>query len=784
MVPRLTNLGYPRIGPNRELKTALEAYWRGDLSEATLLDTAKALRRDAWETQVSYGLDQVPCGDFSLYDHVADTAVALGAVPERYLEPDGSVSLASYFAMARGKALPDGSSVPALEMTKWFDTNYHYLVPEIHRGQRFDGRPTKLLAEFAEARALGHNARPLLVGPLTFALLSKLSGLEPAQLLEQLAPAYARLISHLADAGADWFQLDEPALVLDLDSELLQATEACYAQISEAVAGRTSIFLATYYGGLGQAMDTCLKLPVQAVHLDLVSDPGQLEPALQAAPEGMALSLGVVNGRNVWRSDLDSCLSVIRTATNKLGRERVIIAPSCPLFHLPYDSSRERGLAPELRDGLCFAIQRLEEISLLRRASDYEGLTADDSPSSSADSAIAAQWEETRRIRARWLSWRASGNPDLEQRLAAMDRGGTRTTTAKDRRPAQLARLGLGLLPVTTVGSFPQTTELRRLRRQLRNGQIDQSAYDSAIRQEVARVISFQEEIGIDVLVHGEPERNDMVEFFAEMLDGFALTEHGWVQSYGSRCVRPPLLYGDVERTRPMTVDLAKFAQSLSTRPVKGILTGPVTMAAWCFVREDQSLEATCRQLALAVREEVEDLERAGISVIQIDEPALRELLPLRVAERPRYLHWAVQVFRLACGSVRDDTQIQTHMCYGEFDDIIDAIVAMDPDVILVEASRSGMEPIAIFGKASFGGGVGPGLYDVHSPLVPSVAQMEEALHRAVETLPAEQIWVVPDCGLKTRTWEEVRPSLANMVEAARRVRKWLSEKGPGEASG
>ncbi|MBX5449257.1 MAG: 5-methyltetrahydropteroyltriglutamate--homocysteine S-methyltransferase [Thermogemmatispora sp.] len=767
-----TNLGYPRIGARRELKRALEQFWSGKLDETGLREQAAALRRAHWQLQQRLGLDQVPANDFSLYDHVLDMAMVVGAVPRRYLRggDPATLDLATYFAMARGvEAGPTGEAVPPMEMTKWFDTNYHYIVPEFEEDLVFRLTSTKPLDEFEEAKALGIPARPVLLGPVSFLLLGKThrEDLSPLTLLERLLPVYEELLQRLAAAGADWVQLDEPCLVLDLEPAALHAIEQSYTRLSQA-APQLRLLLATYFGDLGPALPTVLHLPVAAVHLDLVRAPHQLELALAETPPTLALSLGVVDGRNVWRTDFEQALSLIERAVERLGPQRVLLAPSCSLLHVPVDLDLESELDAELKQWLAFAHQKLQEVVLLTRAAN-EGRQA-----------IAEELERNRQALQRRRTSPRIHDEEVAQRVRqARAQRAQRQSPYAVRRQRQRAHLQLPLLPTTTIGSFPQTEEVRAARAAFKNGRLDVAGYEAFIRSEIERTIRFQEEIGLDVLVHGEFERSDMVEYFAEQLDGFLFTRNGWVQSYGSRCVRPPVIYGDVRRRGPMTVRWSTFAQSLTSRPVKGMLTGPVTMMQWSFVRDDQPRADTCYQLALALHDEVQDLEAAGIRIIQIDEPALREGLPLRRSEWASYLDWAVDCFRLVSASVRDETQIHTHMCYAEFGDIIEAIAAMDADVLSIEASRSRLELLNVFVRYRYPNEIGPGVYDVHSPHVPSVREYEQRLLRILEVLPAEQVWVNPDCGLKTRRWEEVKPSLAHLTQAVQAVRSRLeSEQG------
>ncbi|OCC01893.1 5-methyltetrahydropteroyltriglutamate--homocysteine S-methyltransferase [Labrys sp. WJW] len=774
----ISTLGTPRIGPRRELKTALEAFWAGKQDEAALLSTAAQLRASNWARQSLLGVTHIPSNDFSLYDQVLDMSATVGAIPRHYGWEGGPVSLATYFAMARGSHGHDGrdhddrgntgcshdghgGGIPALEMTKWFDTNYHYMVPEFRRGQAFELASTKPIDEFTEAATLGFHTHPVLIGPVTYLLLGKGkdTGFDPLALLPGLLPVYAEILRRLAAAGADWVQLDEPCLVLDLD----ERTRTALRQTYDVLAGTVSdlkIMVASYFGGLGDNLDLALALPAAGLHLDLARAPEQLGRAVEQAPADKVLSLGVIDGRNVWRSDLTTLLDRIEPDVAALGAHRVVLAPSCSLLHVPYDLALETELDPELGKWLAFAVQKIGELKTLATAL-VDGRKAVGEALGSSDAAAGA-----RRVSDR------IHNPAVADRMAAI------TPAMHERQhPYPLRRraqewLGLPSFPTTTIGSFPQTDAVRKARADHAKGRIGDADYHGFLRQETAQAIAWQEEIGLDVLVHGEFERNDMVQYFGEQLAGYAFTGHGWVQSYGSRCVRPPIIYGDVSRPRPMTVDWARFAQSLTRRPVKGMLTGPVTMLQWSFVRDDIEREQVCRQIALALRDEVGDLEQAGIRIIQIDEPAIREGLPLRHAEKEAYLAWAVACFRLTSSGVDDATQIHTHMCYSEFNDIIHAVGGLDADVISIETARSRMELLDAFRAYRYPNEIGPGVYDIHSPRCPGVAEMRDLLTKAQERIAGDQLWVNPDCGLKTRSWAEVRPALANMVVAARQLRE------------
>ncbi|MBA2079365.1 5-methyltetrahydropteroyltriglutamate--homocysteine S-methyltransferase [Rhodanobacter sp. PCA2] len=762
----VTYPGFPRIGLKRELKRALESHWHGDAPAEALLETARTLRARHWRLAREAGADVVPCNDFSLYDHVLDTAVLFDAIPERYRPVYAESRLDGYFAMARGHKR-GGHDLHALEMTKWFDTNYHYLVPELHAGQRFALVGDKPLAEFREAQALGLRARPVLLGPVSFLLLSKtVDGSDRLALLDALLPAYAELLQQLAAAGADWVQLDEPCLVLDQDAEDHAAYRRAYAAL--ATAGGPKILLASYFGALGDNLALAAGLPVAGLHVDLVRAPQQLDAVLDALPAGRVLSAGVVDGRNVWRSRPDRVLPLLRTAHERLGTDRVWLAPSCSLLHVPIDLEAETALDAARRAGMAFARQKIEE---LRVYADALAGHAEAEAALQAQQALLDRQAQQPGVR----------NPAVRARLHELGpQMALRRSAYATRRAAQAEALPLPPLPTTTIGSFPQTDELRKARAAHRGGKLGDAAYEALLEAEVARVVRFQEEIGLDVLVHGEPERNDMVEYFGEQLDGYLFTRLGWVQSYGSRCVKPPVIWGDVARPAPMTVRWARLAQSLTGRPMKGMLTGPVTMLQWSFVRDDLPRETVCRQIALALRDEVHDLEAAGIKVIQIDEPALREGLPLRRTDWPGYLAWAVECFRIAAGGVRDATQIHTHMCYSEFNDIIEAVAAMDADVISIETSRSRMELLDAFVRFRYPNGIGPGVYDIHSPRVPTQQEMLALLRKALRVLQPGQLWINPDCGLKTRGWPEVEAALRAMLACARQLREELATAGAG----
>ncbi|WP_445158509.1 5-methyltetrahydropteroyltriglutamate--homocysteine S-methyltransferase [Halomonas sp. E14] len=755
--------GYPRIGAQRELKHALEAYWRGDIDQAALLETGRELRARHWQDQRDAGLDLVTVGDFAFYDQVLNVSLLLGAVPPRFGAEEelarGEVSLDTLFRMARGRA-PSGTPAAACEMTKYFDTNYHYLVPELHPGQTFRLASTRLFDEVKEARAAGHAVKVVLTGPLTWLWLGKAQeeGFDRLSLLADLLPVYGELLARLADLGVTWVQLDEPALVQDLPQAWRQAYEAAYNALRSAP---VKLLVATYFGALGDNLQLAVSLPVDGLHIDAVRAPAQLATVLDNLPGYKVLSVGAIDGRNIWRADLAALRERLADARMRLG-ERLWLAPSCSLLHVPVDLDAEPELDAELKGWLAFARQKLDETVTLARLLDGRATAGDRAQVAAATAALDARRESPRLHR-----------PEVDERLRRIgDNDLVRDNPYAVRVKAQQRALGLPLFPTTTIGSFPQTAEIRTARRAFKQGELTQDAYEAQMRAEIADAVVRQEALGLDMLVHGEAERNDMVEYFGEQLDGFAFTRNGWVQSYGSRCVKPPIIVGDVARAAPMTVAWSRYAQSLTKRPMKGMLTGPVTMLQWAFVRDDQPRDLTCRQIALALRDEVIDLEAAGIPAIQIDEPALREGLPLRQGEWQAYLDWAVECFRLTASGVRDATQIHTHMCYSEFNDIIAAIAALDADVITIETSRSNMELLDAFQDFAYPNEIGPGVYDIHTPNLPEVAWMVRLMEKAAERIPVERLWVNPDCGLKTRGWAEVEPALANMVQAARELRR------------
>jgi 5-methyltetrahydropteroyltriglutamate--homocysteine methyltransferase len=746
-------LGYPRVGERRELKFALEAFWRGEADAAYLERVGAELRAENRARQIRARLGLVTAGEFSFYDQMLDQMVLLGCPPARFGFDARRLTRHEYFMLARGNA-----EQPALEMTKWFDTNYHYLVPELSEETRFEGGPGWYFDHIREALDQGAPVKPVLIGPLTFLRLAKSTrpGSDRLRLLDALASAYGAILGRLKAMGIEWVQIDEPALCLDLAPDWLDACASAYATLNGHA---PKLLLTTYFGGTEDYVDRIARLPVHGIHLDLVRAPSQLERWRAQLPSGWVLSAGVIDGRNIWRTDLRRALAMLQPLHESL-QERLWIASSCSLLHVPVSLAGEDRLDPEVRSWLAFADEKLDEIRVLSAALDQGESTVQ----AELDASDAAQ-------RARGSSVRTT-NEKIRNRLANL--GGAmfeRASPFARRIGKQRADLQLPMLPTTTIGSFPQTAAVRRTRAAFRRGEISHLEYLEAMRAEIRHAIERQEALGLDVLVHGEAERNDMVEFFAEQLWGFALTQNGWVQSYGSRCVKPPIIYGDVFRPEPMTLDTARYAQSLTAKPVKGMLTGPVTILQWSFVRDDQPRAETALQIALAIRDEVEDLEKAGIRIVQIDEPALREGLPLKKRDWAAYLDWAVRAFRLAASVAADTTQIHTHMCYAEFSDILPAIAALDADVITIETSRSNMELLESFGTFEYPNEIGPGVYDIHSPRVPQTDALVRLIERAGAVVPFERLWVNPDCGLKTRDWRETEAALRNMVEAARRVR-------------
>lgn len=769
-----TNLGFPRIGVQRELKKALESCWKGETTQQDLIQTGQTLRARHWLLQKNAGIAHIPCNDFSFYDQMLDMTATLGAIPSRYGWDGGNVDLDLYFAMARGGSY-QGRAVTAMEMTKWFDTNYHYIVPEFEKGMSFKLSSTKIFDEFAEAQAQGIAARPVLIGPITYMVLGKRKdeGLSWGDLVAGIMPVYVQILQKLHQMGAAWVQMDEPCLSTDLWPEADEPYQQVYTQLAQAMPG-LKIMLATYFDSLREHNAWVLSLPVAGVHLDLcritgransvVNDPQQMLDAALAMARDKVLSLGVVDGRNIWKNDLSVSLNLIDHAVQKLGSDRVFVAPSCSLLHTPVDLAQETKLDAELKNWMAFATQKLQEITTLAKGAT-QGRKAIEVQLQAANAAQQSRNQSTR-----------IHDPAVSARQNAITLDmRNRQSPFAIRQTLQHSALNLPLFPTTTIGSFPQTAAIRKLRADYKAGTINAMVYEDGIKKEIKAVVDFQHSIEIDVLVHGEPERNDMVEYFGEQLKGFAFTQNGWVQSYGSRCVKPPVIFGDVSRPAPMTVKWAQYAQSLTQRVMKGMLTGPITILQWSFVRDDQPRSTTAMQIALAIRDEVQDLEKAGIRMIQIDEAAIREGLPLRRADWVDYLDWAVDAFRISASGVADKTQIHTHMCYSEFNDIIRAIARMDADVISIETSRSQMELLDAFVAYKYPNEIGPGVYDIHSPRVPDTTEMVTLLEKAVKVIPARQLWVNPDCGLKTRGWKEVEPALKNMVAAAKQMRAKLA---------
>jgi 5-methyltetrahydropteroyltriglutamate--homocysteine methyltransferase len=764
---KTNNLGYPRIGSNRELKKASELYWSGKITAEELLATGKNIRKENWALQFNAGIDLIPSNDFSFYDQVLDLSLTLGVIPDQYkaFAKENSV-LDLYFAMARG-AQKEGQDVVAMEMTKWFDTNYHYIVPEFSKNQEFSLFSEKIIDEYKEAKAAGFQTKPVIIGPVSYLLLGKekQEGFHRIELINKLLPVYFDILQKLQDEKVEYVQFDEPFLALNLTDIERAALVSTYTKINIKFP-TIKIILANYFDCFGENLVTALSLPVHTFHLDLVRCPLQLDDILESnlLSNSTSLSLGVIDGRNIWKNDFKNSLALIQKATDTLGTDRVFIAPSCSLIHSPCDldlETNEKILTPEIKQWLAFAKQKIEEVVVLRNLASNEITEGDQ-----------AYFEENTLANTNRKKATIIHNDAVKNRVASIvDEDSKRKNPFSVRRQLQIDSLKLPLFPTTTIGSFPQTPEVRSWRAKFKKGELSQLEYDNLIRKETEETIRFQEESGIDVLVHGEFERNDMVEYFGEQLDGFAFTKNGWVQSYGSRCVKPPVIYGDVSRPKPMTVKWAEFAQSLTPKWVKGMLTGPVTILQWSFVRNDQARSETCTQIALAIRDEVVDLENAGIKIIQIDEPAIREGLPLRKEEWAAYLDWAVRAFRISASGVKDDTQIHTHMCYSEFNDIIQNIADMDADVITIECSRSQMELLDAFAYFKYPNEIGPGVYDIHSPRVPSCQEMVDLLEKAAAVIPVDQLWVNPDCGLKTRHWNETKKALIEMVAAAKQMR-------------
>lgn len=755
------NLGFPRIGAKRELKFALESYWKGESSREDLRALGAQLRQRHWENQA--GLDLVPVGDFSFYDQVLDTSFLLGNLPERVQGFQGD-ELDNYFRVARGRSAQGAEEhsaccggVAAGEMTKWFDTNYHYIVPEFKADTQFTLHASRLLEQLAQAQEQGVHAKPVIIGPLTYLALGKAKDeSNKLALLDRLLPVYVQLLEALAEAGADWVQIDEPILVTELDDEWQQAFKKAYEQFKPV---GVKLLVATYFGQLLENTALAAGLPVAGLHVDAINDRDGVDALLTLLAKDKVLSLGVINGRNIWKTDLTATLDWVEPIARQRG-DRVWLAPSCSLLHVPVDLESEQNLDADVKSWLAFALQKLDELRILGQALAH-----------GREAVKAELAENLTALTARRQSPRVH-NPAVKAAVAGLSaEQGKRKSEYAQRAAKQAQFLNLPAFPTTTIGSFPQTTDIRRARSEFKAGRLDENSYQAAMRAEIERSVREQEKLGLDVLVHGEAERNDMVEYFGEQLEGYAFSQFGWVQSYGSRCVKPPILFGDISRPHAMTVEWITYAQSLTQKPMKGMLTGPVTILNWSFVRDDQPRAESCRQLALAIREEVLDLEKAGVRVIQIDEAALREGLPLRQSQWQRYLDWAVECFRIAANGVSDATQIHTHMCYSEFNDIISSIAHMDADVITIETSRSDMELLDAFEHFQYPNQIGPGVYDIHSPNIPSEQHIVNLMKKAAERVPADRLWVNPDCGLKTRQWAEVIPALSNMVAAAKTLR-------------
>ncbi|CDG83136.1 5-methyltetrahydropteroyltriglutamate--homocysteine S-methyltransferase [Janthinobacterium agaricidamnosum] len=756
------NLGFPRIGAKRELKFALESYWKGESSRDALKELGAELRKRHWNKQA--GLDLVPVGDFAFYDQMLDMSFTLGNLPERVAGFHGDV-LDNYFRVARGRSAQSAEEhagccggVAAGEMTKWFDTNYHYIVPEFTAATTFKLDPSRLLEQLAEAKQNGVKAKPVIVGPLTYLAQGKAKdNSDKLALLPALLTVYSQLLNTLAEQGVEWVQVDEPILVTELDADWKQAFSSAYTQLK---ASNVKLLVATYFGQLLENRELAASLPVAGLHIDAINGRVDVAPLLELLPADKVLSLGVINGRNIWKTDLSAVLEWLEPLAKRLG-ERLWVAPSCSLLHVPVDLDSEQKLDAEIKSWLAYALQKLEELQVLAQA--LRG---------GRDSVKEALAANQAALAARRASPRVH-NPAVQKAVGQIDASlGARKSSYASRATEQAALLKLPAYPTTTIGSFPQTAEIRLARSSFKAGTLDAAGYKAAMQAEIARSVREQEELGLDVLVHGEAERNDMVEYFGEQLQGYAFSQFGWVQSYGSRCVKPPILFGDISRPKAMTIEWISYAQSLTSKPMKGMLTGPVTILNWSFVRDDQPRSVSCKQLALAIREEVQDLEKAGVRVIQIDEAALREGLPLRKAQWKEYLDWAVESFRISANGVKDQTQIHTHMCYSEFNDIIASIADMDADVITIETSRSDMELLDAFDHFNYPNQIGPGVYDIHSPNIPTQEHIEQLMKKAAERIPAQRLWVNPDCGLKTRQWAEVLPALSNMVAAAKALRQ------------
>ncbi|AMC10300.1 5-methyltetrahydropteroyltriglutamate--homocysteine methyltransferase [Lutibacter profundi] len=758
-------LGYPRIGSKRELKKACEQYWSGKISTDELKKVGADIKNYNWNLQKEAGIDLVTTNDFSYYDQVLDMTLTVNAIPEKYKNLDFKSELDLYFAMARGHQ-KNNIDVPAMEMTKWFDTNYHYIVPEFKKEQKFNLFSTKVIDEFQEAKKQGIITKPVLIGSVSYLLLGKEKeeGFHRIDLITNLLPVYFEILNQLEKAGAEWIQFDEPFLALDLTDKEKTVIAETYTAIQEKFP-KLKIIVATYFEGLQDNLKLAINLPVNTLHIDLVRYPNQLQEVLENAPKNLSISLGIVDGRNVWKNDYQQSLSTIQKAVDMLGKDRVLISTSCSSLHVPCDLENENNediLTSEIKNWLAFAKQKVNEVVTLKQ------LFLDDNTENNkkvvAENREAIESKKTSSL---------INNPEVKYRVTTIsDDDAKRKSPFSSRKIIQNKALNLPLYPTTTIGSFPQTKEVRSWRSKFKKEEISQKEYEDLLKKETEKAIRWQEEIDIDVLVHGEFERNDMVEYFGEKLNGFVFTKFGWVQSYGSRCVKPPIIFGDISRPNPMTVKWTSYAQSLTPKLVKGMLTGPVTILQWSFVRNDQERSVTCNQIALAIRDEVKDLENVGIKIIQIDEPAIREGLPLRKSDWQRYLKWAINAFKISSSGINDETQIHTHMCYSEFNDIIQNIADMDADVITIECSRSQMELLDAFADFNYPNEIGPGVYDIHSPRVPNKDEMVLLLNKAKKVIPKELLWVNPDCGLKTRGWDETKKALTEMVTAAKTLRE------------
>lgn len=766
------SLGFPRIGAFRELKKAVEGYWKGNLNKDELLTIGAQIRKNNWQLQQNAGISYIPSNDFSYYDHILDMITTVGAIPERFAFNGGNVDLDLYFSMARGLQ-KDGVDVVAMEMTKWFDTNYHYIVPEFSKNQEFKFSSNKIIEQYEEAKSLGIETRPTIIGPVSFLLLGKMvDNSQRWELIDSLLAIYEQIFAKLIEAGVKDIQIDEPYL----DTNLTEEVQALYKDVYKRIkgfAGDVNVHLATYFDDLADNAQTAFELDVDSVHIDLVRAPNQLENALNLLKDNQSISLGLVDGRNIWINDLEASSNIAKHVASKIGSDRVIIAPSCQLLHTPVDLNSEKDLDVDIKSWLSFATQKLAEINAISKVANSDQSEVIDLLNANKKA------NESRKISSK------IHNNDVKKRAANIDESVLNRKSSYDvRKNIQKDFIPLPQLPTTTIGSFPQTKEVRKYRADFKAGRINQEEYDSFLAKETTKTVKFQEDIGLDVLVHGEFERNDMVEYFGEQLNGFTFTKFGWVQSYGSRCVKPPIIFGDVSRDSAMTVKWSSYAQSLTDKVMKGMLTGPITILQWSFVRNDQPRKDTATQIAFAIRDEVIDLERAGIKIIQIDEAALREGLPIRKENWKEYLKWAVDAFRVSASGVDDKTQIHTHMCYSEFNDIIEAIADMDADVISIETSRSNMELLDAFIDFKYPNDIGPGVYDIHSPRVPSLEEMVNLLNKALSVLSPNQIWVNPDCGLKTRDWPETKSALEAMVKAANEVRSSIEsrQKKPANA--